>query len=114
MTPRTSSRLCACGCGHAIAASAPPKRIWASDACRQRGHRGREKVRAATRSASVAAAVAARGDPDLGALLDVAAREARRRPGSVMLRVAGRLVALSAEQLDQLVVALDASARSRA
>ena len=43
-------------------ADASARRVWATDACRQRGHRGRETQRA------------------------------RARPGSIVLRVAGRLV----------------------
>ena len=95
-------RLCACGCGRPVPPDAPAKRIWASDACRQRGHRNREKGRAVTRAASVAAAVAHRGGHNLHQLLDLAHREAQRRPGSVVLRAAGRLVVLTAEDLKQL------------
>ena len=100
------TRLCACGCGRAIPLEASAKRIWATGACRQRGHRGREATRARTRRASVQAAVEHRGPLDLAELLDVAQREARARPGSVMLRVAGRLVVLSADELAQLAAGL--------
>lgn len=48
-------------------------------------------------------------DPDqLVQLLDAAMVEARRRPGSVMLRAAGRLVALDAGELARLVELLRA------
>lgn len=95
-------RLCACGCGRALPSNAPRRRVWASKACKQRGYRRVEQRRADDRAASVAAAVAHRGPLNVGELLELARREARRKPGSVVLRVAGRLVTLSVEDLEQL------------
>jgi len=61
-----------------------------------------EKRRAEDRAASVAAAVEHRGALDLGELLRLATREARQRPGSVVLRVARRLIVLAAADLERL------------
>lgn len=102
MSSSPAPRLCACGCARPIPADAHGKRLYASAACRQRGHRGRETQRARARRASVQAAVEHRGPLDLAALLDVAELEARRRPGTVLLRLAGRLVVLTADELAQL------------
>ena len=106
-TMSDSPRRCACGCGRDLPRDASAKRVWASDACRQRGHRGRQLERARARRASVEAAVERRDPRDLAALLEVAQQEALRRPGSVLLRVSGRLIALSAEELVVLAAGLE-------
>lgn len=86
---------CACGCGELVEPSG--RRRFASDACRQRGHRKRQ-VRARR---EVREAVAQRGD--LESLLERAAQQARERPGSVVLRVDRRLRLLEAGELAALL-----------
>lgn len=95
--------LCACGCGQVLQGTG--RQRYFNAAHRQRAHRRREVQRADAREASVSAALAARGADlhELVELLATAAEEARRRPGSVVLRVGGRLVALDGGALRALV-----------
>lgn len=86
---------CACGCGRLVTPSG--RRRFASDACRQRGHQQRQG------RARREVAVAAETRGDLVALLALAEQHATTRPGSVVLRVAGRLHALDAGELRELL-----------
>ncbi len=98
-----NDRLCACGCGRPLPPEADLRRRYArGNACRQRAHRGRTVERQQAAAGSLAAAVARR---DLADVLQAAITAANQRPGSVMLRVAGRLYALDAGELGELLAA---------
>lgn len=91
---------CACGCQRPLPPEAAGRRRYASDACRQRGHRGRTAQRRRAADQSLTAALSGR---DLVSLLEAAHQAALQRPGSVLLRVSGRLTTLSAAELGELL-----------
>lgn len=104
---RDASKLCACGCGRPLPPDADPRRRYArGNACRQRAHRGRAGARRHAAADNLAAALQER---DLLTVLDAAHEAARQRPGSVVLRVSGRLTALGGDELAELVTALRAA-----
>lgn len=100
-----NDRVCACGCGRPLPPEAGSRRRYArGNACRQRAHRGRAVAR---RQAAAQHLATALEDRDLRQLLDLAHEAALARPGSVLLRVSGRLTTLSAAELGRLLRLLD-------
>lgn len=84
---------CSCGCGQPLALD--PRARYASNACRQRALRRRQRAAADARRAALARSA--------GLQEDLAAIAAALQPGSeVWARVAGRLVRVAGLELDQL------------